>query len=198
MNICFNSIKDKYKLPSCEKEDLLDNFEGFINNFEFGMNEQEKESSEILSNLKKAQQIIMESQEVTTEVTTSFKRDSRGKWCRIVGNNPEDLKPIRFKVLRNRPKNGAFQELWNRNYEELVKFKEQYEHTNVTRSNKEYENLGNWVAEQRRKFKRMEKNENGKGGITENQFERLHKLGFEWDRSYYFHNTYQSKQKESQ
>ena len=80
-----------------------------------------------------------------------------------------DDKPIRFKVLKNKPKNGDFRVRWNRNYLQLKEFKEHYGHVQVTRGTSGYEDLGNWVAEQRRKLK------NGK--ITLEQFEILSELG---------------------
>jgi len=98
-----------------------------------------------------------------------------------------DGKPIRFKVLKNKPKNGDFQKRWNHNYEILKRFKDNNGHITVTRATPGYEDLGNWVAEQRRKLKR--------GKVTLKQFETLTELGFEWDRSHYFHKTYQKKRK---
>eukprot|EP00027_Filamoeba_sp_ATCC50430_P007708 CAMPEP_0168559282 /NCGR_PEP_ID=MMETSP0413-20121227/10436_1 /TAXON_ID=136452 /ORGANISM="Filamoeba nolandi, Strain NC-AS-23-1" /LENGTH=231 /DNA_ID=CAMNT_0008590491 /DNA_START=684 /DNA_END=1379 /DNA_ORIENTATION=+ len=92
---------------------------------------------------------------------------------------------IKFKIPKNKPKNGAFQYQWNTNFEALVAFKDIFGHTRVTRTTPGYEELGNWVAEQRRKLK--------KGKITEKQFEMLNNIGFEWDRSHYFFNTYQKK-----
>mmetsp|Transcript_21361 Transcript_21361/g.29888 ORF Transcript_21361/g.29888 Transcript_21361/m.29888 type:complete len:199 (+) Transcript_21361:1100-1696(+) len=96
-------------------------------------------------------------------------------------------KPIRFKVLKNKPKNGDFKRRWNRYYETLKKYQEQYGHLNVTRSTAGHEELGNWVAEQRRKLK--------KGKLTFEQFQSLQELGFEWDRSYYFHKSFEKKRK---
>lgn len=98
-----------------------------------------------------------------------------------------DGQPIQFKILKNKPKNGAFQSQWNSNFHSLVDFKRVFGHTRVTRTTLGYEELGNWVAEQRRKLK--------KGKITQNQFEMLNDIDFEWDRSHYFFNTYQSKKK---
>ena len=77
--------------------------------------------------------------------------------------------PIRFKVFKNKPKNGDFRVRWNRNYVQLKEFKERYGHMQVTRSTSGYSELGNWVAEQRRKLKR--------GKITQSQFETLSELG---------------------
>ncbi|QLH37614.1 MAG: Helicase associated domain protein [Parachlamydiaceae bacterium] len=121
-------------------------------------------------------------------------KDAEGKWFRRDEREPTKLKPITFKILKNKPKNGKFPAAWKNNYNALKAFKEQFGHTNVTRSTEGYEKLGNWVAEQRRKFRKQETS-NGKGGITETQFEKLHKLGFEFDRSYYFSNTYFEKSK---
>mmetsp|Transcript_14633 Transcript_14633/g.20376 ORF Transcript_14633/g.20376 Transcript_14633/m.20376 type:complete len:382 (-) Transcript_14633:81-1226(-) len=100
-----------------------------------------------------------------------------------------DNKPIRFKVIKNRPKNGAFSNAWEWHYQKLVTFKSLYGHTNVTRSVEGYEDIGTWVAEQRRKIK--------KGRITWDQFEKLNIIGFEWDRSHYFYNTLHKKPRKS-
>eukprot|EP00027_Filamoeba_sp_ATCC50430_P000272 CAMPEP_0168556258 /NCGR_PEP_ID=MMETSP0413-20121227/8781_1 /TAXON_ID=136452 /ORGANISM="Filamoeba nolandi, Strain NC-AS-23-1" /LENGTH=144 /DNA_ID=CAMNT_0008587181 /DNA_START=802 /DNA_END=1236 /DNA_ORIENTATION=+ len=97
--------------------------------------------------------------------------------------------PIQFKVLKNKPKNGDFRIRWNRMYGALKKFKEHNGHMHITRSTLGYEELGNWIAEQRRKVKR--------GKITLEQFESLTELGFEWDRSHYFHRSFEKKRRKS-
>lgn len=156
-------------------EDLLKGWNGLIENFEH-CNQVlgQEEPDDVLPNLKKAQKII-------SDLNEQKKHSSKSNWSRIVENK---LVPIKFKVLKNKPKNGAFQKVWDENYDKLIDFMDQNEHTNVTRSTPE---LGNWVAEQRRKFRR--------GKITESQFIRLNNIGFEWDRSYYFHNTYQNNKR---
>mmetsp|Transcript_13843 Transcript_13843/g.19218 ORF Transcript_13843/g.19218 Transcript_13843/m.19218 type:complete len:202 (+) Transcript_13843:688-1293(+) len=95
--------------------------------------------------------------------------------------------PIQFKVFKNKQKNGDFRERWNRKYDEVKKYKKNNGHMDITRSTPGYEELGNWIAEQRRKVKR--------GKITLEQFESLTELGFEWDRSHYFHRSFQKKRK---
>jgi len=82
-----------------------------------------------------------------------------------------DGKQIRFKVLKNKPKNGDFKVRWNRSYEALRDFQAKYGTTRVTRSTPGYRELGNWVAEQRRKLKT--------GKITQRQFEVLNELGMQ-------------------
>mmetsp|Transcript_7590 Transcript_7590/g.10473 ORF Transcript_7590/g.10473 Transcript_7590/m.10473 type:complete len:201 (-) Transcript_7590:170-772(-) len=88
--------------------------------------------------------------------------------------------PIQFKVLKNRPKNGDFQRRWNKNFQSLQKYKEIHGHLHVTRSTSGYQDLGNWVSDQRRKLK--------KGKLTLKQFELLTTLGLEWNtRSVHSH-----------
>ena len=96
-----------------------------------------------------------------------------------------DGEDIKFKVLKNRPKNGAFKLQWADHFGQLQQYFIKFGHTNVTRSTTGFEELGNWVAEQRRKLK--------KGRITMEQFEALNTLNFEWDRSYYFYNTFHKR-----
>mmetsp|Transcript_27590 Transcript_27590/g.38910 ORF Transcript_27590/g.38910 Transcript_27590/m.38910 type:complete len:205 (-) Transcript_27590:32-646(-) len=105
-----------------------------------------------------------------------------GKKCYLL-----DGKPLHFKVSKNKPKNGDFQKRWNQSYQALSQFKDFYGHSQVTRSTPGFQELGNWVAEQRRKLK--------KGKITLKQFEALNDLGFEWDRSHYFHQTFEERKK---
>jgi len=108
--------------------------------------------------------------------------DSHGHKIKITKIHPSAKDPpIEVRLIVDDPKTNPFTQQWMEHFSELKKFKEQYGHTNVTRSIAGYYNLGNWVAEQRRKFKQ--------GKITETQFNCLNTLGFEWDRSYYFFRT---------
>mmetsp|Transcript_21700 Transcript_21700/g.30362 ORF Transcript_21700/g.30362 Transcript_21700/m.30362 type:complete len:202 (+) Transcript_21700:498-1103(+) len=101
-----------------------------------------------------------------------------------------DGKRIKFKVPKNKPKNGDFKIRWNRSFEDLKKYYAKYRSTRVTRTTPGYKDLGNWVAEQRRKLK--------KGKVTLEQFQALNEIGFEWDRSSYFFNTYKQKKEENE
>lgn len=77
--------------------------------------------------------------------------------------------PIEVKLIVDDPKTNPFTQQWMEHFGELKKFKDEFGHTNVTRSIAGYYNLGNWVAEQRRKFKQ--------GKITETQFNCLNDIG---------------------
>lgn len=83
-----------------------------------------------------------------------------------------------FKISKTKPKNGAFQQRWSQKYEELKDFRRKYGHVRVTRVTRDFESLGNWVADQRRKLRTAK--------LTEEQFNLLNQIGMEWDRSYYF------------
>mmetsp|Transcript_16356 Transcript_16356/g.22679 ORF Transcript_16356/g.22679 Transcript_16356/m.22679 type:complete len:271 (+) Transcript_16356:131-943(+) len=72
-----------------------------------------------------------------------------------------------------------YDELWMRHFRELQKFQKEFGHTNVTRTKPEYKPLGNWVAEQRRKMRQQR--------LAQNHIQLLSSIGFEWDRSYYYH-----------
>ena len=63
---------------------------------------------------------------------------------------------------------GFFENQWNLRFSELIKFKEEFGHTNVTRA-AEHKVLGNWVAEQRRKWK--------KGKLPAKQQKLLEEIG---------------------
>mmetsp|Transcript_27083 Transcript_27083/g.27455 ORF Transcript_27083/g.27455 Transcript_27083/m.27455 type:complete len:163 (-) Transcript_27083:1235-1723(-) len=67
---------------------------------------------------------------------------------------------------------------WERSYEELVKFVEEFGHTRVPAKFPQNLPLGNWVRKQRSKYKKLQKE--GSSSITENQIELLNKIGFEW------------------
>eukprot|EP00027_Filamoeba_sp_ATCC50430_P001866 CAMPEP_0168563220 /NCGR_PEP_ID=MMETSP0413-20121227/12560_1 /TAXON_ID=136452 /ORGANISM="Filamoeba nolandi, Strain NC-AS-23-1" /LENGTH=184 /DNA_ID=CAMNT_0008594739 /DNA_START=111 /DNA_END=665 /DNA_ORIENTATION=+ len=82
--------------------------------------------------------------------------------------------PLQRKFV---PIAGFFENQWNVRFAELIKFKQEHGHTNVTRA-AEHKILGNWVAEQRRKWK--------KGKLPQKHQKALEEIGFEWDRSYYF------------
>ena len=79
-----------------------------------------------------------------------------------------------FKVPK-KPKSTVFDKHWKDHFHELENFKKKFGHCNVSRSTKGYDQLGNWVADQRRKLRR--------GKLTEQQYEMLTELGMDWDRA---------------
>mmetsp|Transcript_14311 Transcript_14311/g.19953 ORF Transcript_14311/g.19953 Transcript_14311/m.19953 type:complete len:372 (+) Transcript_14311:145-1260(+) len=81
-------------------------------------------------------------------------------------------------VLSPGPIQELYDELWMKHFNQLKEFKAQFGHCNVTRTKAEWKSLGNWVAEQRRKMRQ--------GKLTQQQYDMLSVLGFEWDRSYFF------------
>mmetsp|Transcript_27484 Transcript_27484/g.38764 ORF Transcript_27484/g.38764 Transcript_27484/m.38764 type:complete len:258 (-) Transcript_27484:13-786(-) len=97
-----------------------------------------------------------------------------------VGYTPQtDPSTLAFKTPKSQSKEGgAFERQWNARFEELKQFKEKFGHVNVTRVTRGYENLGVWLADQRKRFRA--------GKMTRQRFDLLTDLGVEWDRSYYF------------
>jgi len=65
-------------------------------------------------------------------------------------------------------------DLWKSHYEQLKQFKQRFGHTNVSRSDHNWKQLGNWVRKQRERFQ--------KGVLTEYRKQKLSELGFEWER----------------
>ncbi|PRP74425.1 hypothetical protein PROFUN_06554 [Planoprotostelium fungivorum] len=67
---------------------------------------------------------------------------------------------------------NAHVQRWMANYEKLKMFKKKYGTTNVTRTKDEFKTLGNWVHEQRRKYRN--------GALLPFQRQMLDSLDFDW------------------
>lgn len=91
-------------------------------------------------------------------------------------NTPQvvDSPPFKFKTSRL-GKPTVFDKHWKDHFKELEDFKKQHGHTFVSRMTAGYQQLGNWLIDQRRKFR--------KGKLTREQYDLLTSLGVEWDRS---------------
>ena len=61
---------------------------------------------------------------------------------------------------------------WLNNYENLIKYKEQFGNTSVSQTNKDYKSLGKWVNDQRHQFK--------KGKMSDFRINKLNEIGFVW------------------
>lgn len=61
---------------------------------------------------------------------------------------------------------------WLKNYENLIKYKEQFGNTSVSQTNKDYKSLGKWVNDQRHLFK--------KGKMSDFRINKLNDIGFVW------------------
>lgn len=61
---------------------------------------------------------------------------------------------------------------WLNNYENLIKYKEQFGNTSVSQTNKDYKSLGKWVNDQRHLFK--------KGKMSDFRINKLNDIGFVW------------------
>ena len=62
-----------------------------------------------------------------------------------------------------------FSKHWNAHFQELMSFKKTYGHCNVSRTTKGWDQLGNWLADQRRKLRQ--------GKLTAEQYDKLTALG---------------------
>lgn len=93
-------------------------------------------------------------------------------------NSTDNNKKASYKFKQPVNKPHAFDRQWRRHFDELAEFKTNHGHCNVSRTTKGFENLGNWLADQRRKLRR--------GKMTKEQYDMLTQLGVEWDRSHYF------------
>mmetsp|Transcript_1163 Transcript_1163/g.1594 ORF Transcript_1163/g.1594 Transcript_1163/m.1594 type:complete len:210 (-) Transcript_1163:71-700(-) len=85
-------------------------------------------------------------------------------------NNPQPQ--YVFKVPT---KETVFDKHWKEHFKELEKFKSLFGHCNVSRTTKGYDQLGNWLSDQRRKLR--------KGKLTRQQYDMLTTLGVEWERT---------------
>jgi len=100
-----------------------------------------------------------------------FQENRKGK---ITLERIQTLESIGFEWVLNRggPRNES---QWNKHFNELKEYKEEYGHTNVSQSNKQ---LGLWVKKQRTEYKKFKKN--GKSQITSERIELLESIDFEW------------------
>jgi len=78
-----------------------------------------------------------------------------------------------FKVPKH--KETVFDRHWRTHYNELSEFKRIFGHCNVSRTTPGYDQLGNWLSDQRKKLRR--------GKMTKEQYDMLSDLGVDWDRS---------------
>lgn len=77
-----------------------------------------------------------------------------------------------FKVS-HRHKETVFDRHWKEHSQELAEFKRKFGHPNVSRTTPGYDQLGNWLADQRKKLRR--------GKLTKEQYDALTELGVDWD-----------------
>mmetsp|Transcript_6632 Transcript_6632/g.9186 ORF Transcript_6632/g.9186 Transcript_6632/m.9186 type:complete len:193 (+) Transcript_6632:102-680(+) len=76
-----------------------------------------------------------------------------------------------FKTPRG--KATVFDKHWRDHFQELVEFKQKFGHSNVSRTTPGYDQLGSWLADQRKKLRR--------GKLTREQYGMLTTLGVNWD-----------------
>ena len=76
--------------------------------------------------------------------------------------------PYVFKIPR-RDRATVFDKHWKEHYNELVEFKQLFGHCNASRTTRGYDQLGNWLADQRKKLRR--------GKLTREQYDMLTELG---------------------
>lgn len=179
MNNLINAITDKHGIPSFDTRTLLKSFNNLIKNFEF--ENSEEQTDVLLRNLKEARHIIFNANALENG-KIFVKKDNQGRWCRISQDN-QKLEPIKFKIKRTSVHKTT--KIWKKSYQELVKFKERYGHTNATRDKDG--KLASWVSNQRQRFKNSK--------ITKEEFEKLNDIGFEWDRTYFCFLTSKEKTK---
>ncbi|WP_080132990.1 DEAD/DEAH box helicase [Chlamydia suis] len=67
----------------------------------------------------------------------------------------------------------VFEEVWEKNFLELQRFREEHGHCKVPHRYPENPDLGSWVSVQRKNFK--------KGKLSEGRIARLEEIGFVWD-----------------
>mmetsp|Transcript_446 Transcript_446/g.690 ORF Transcript_446/g.690 Transcript_446/m.690 type:complete len:163 (+) Transcript_446:1-489(+) len=90
------------------------------------------------------------------------------------------LNALRFQWVRN--KTPALK--WEERFEQLKEFKKKHGHVRIPQKLDEPKGLGNWVLEQRRRYR--EKNlpdsskTSKKGPLSKEEIEKLESLGFEW------------------
>lgn len=66
--------------------------------------------------------------------------------------------------------------VWDQRFSELVQFKEEYGHCNIPCSYPANKQLGSWVPDQRKIYK--------KGKLSSKKYKKLNDLGFVWDRNH--------------
>jgi hypothetical protein len=85
------------------------------------------------------------------------------------------LEAVKFNWSPN-PNGGSGKpqdDVWLKNYQKLVEYKNKFSTTNVSQSNKEHKALGKWVNDQRHCYK--------KGKLSRFRIGKLNEIEFVWD-----------------
>ena len=77
--------------------------------------------------------------------------------------------PFSFKVA-SKNRETVFDRHWREHFQEVVEFKSKFGHPNVSRTTPGYDQLGNWLSDQRKKLRR--------GKMTKEQYDMLTELGW--------------------
>ena len=106
-------------------------------------------------------------------------RNQRSQFKRCQDGKHSPLNPCRISALKKLGFEFNYHRaLWAQRYCELKQFKNLYGHCNVPHRYQENFKLGEWVATQRKQFKRMCSNQSSH--LSADRIEALSALGFEW------------------
>ncbi|KAL3928789.1 MAG: hypothetical protein SGBAC_012492 [Bacillariaceae sp.] len=97
-------------------------------------------------------------------------------------NKRSKTKHAKKKRMSKQPTFRAYQqEQFQENFEELVKFKEEFGHCLVPHTYKANEALSRWVKRQRYQYKILRQNKNAESTMTQERIIMLESIGFVWD-----------------
>ena len=106
---------------------------------------------------------------------TEYKHMLEGSKSALTEERVEKLENIGFEWTIK----GYVQKCtWDERLQQLKKFKAQYGHCNVPADYESNKSLGQWVSNQRQKYKLLL--QGSKSALTEERVEKLESLGFEW------------------
>lgn len=88
-------------------------------------------------------------------------------------NIENSSKDCLYSFKTPKEKETMFDKHWKDHFNEVVQFKQTYGHSNVARTTPGYDQLGSWLADQRKKLRR--------GKLTREQYDMLTSIGVNWD-----------------
>jgi hypothetical protein len=118
------------------------------------------------------------------------------QWCQtqrtgysnLIRGQETNLSPDRIKLLNAlnfqwvRSKTPALK--WDERFEQLQHFRQKHGHVRIPQKLDEPKGLGNWVLEQRRRYREKDlpvsQRKSKKGPLTDEQIKRLESIDFEW------------------
>ena len=113
--------------------------------------------------------------------------NQRAEYHKMIVGKPNHIKKERIELLNDlgfvwkdvpNPCQYKTKVTWEERLQQLIGFKTEFDHTNVSKRYAKNKPLGTWVATQRAEYKKMK--EVKPSQLTEERSKSLNKLGFVW------------------